>query len=111
MMSCQVDDLLIVGRRCNVIAVFKESKKKVDVTYTEVTGSTTYLGRRLEVRRDEVIFGVDPKYVQNILTEMGLTDLKGERVEVGKDYGRGRRGDGRDGPGRVQKHGWATYVD
>ena len=77
MVCCHADDLLVVGRRSHVIGLFEELKKKVDVTYAEVTGNTTYLGRRLEVRRDEVIFGVDPKYVQNIMDEMGLKDLKG----------------------------------
>ncbi len=43
--------------------------------YAEVTGSTTYLGRRLEVRRDKVIFGVGPKHVQKILKQIGLKDL------------------------------------
>ncbi len=47
------------------------------MTYAEAAGSTTYLGRRLEVRCDEVIFGVDPKYAQNVLSEMVLKDLKG----------------------------------
>ena len=60
-----------------MIEIFKELKKKIHVTYAEVTGSTTYLGRRLEIRKDEVIFGVDPKYVENILEEIGLRDLKG----------------------------------
>ena len=57
--------------------IFEELLRKVDVTYKEVTGSTTYLGRRLEIKDDEVIFGVEPKYVDNILEELGLRDLKG----------------------------------
>ncbi len=44
----------------------------VDVSCAEVKGITTYLGRRLEVRSDEAIVGVDPKYAQNIIEEMGL---------------------------------------
>ena len=60
-----------------MIAIFEDLKKKVDVTYAEVTGRTTHLGRRLEAQHDEVIFGVDPKYVQSIMDEMGLKDLKG----------------------------------
>ena len=57
--------------------IFEELMRKVDVTYKEVTGSTTYLGRRLEIKDDKVIFGVEPKYVDNILEELGLCDLKG----------------------------------
>ncbi len=60
-----------------MIAIFEKLKKKVEVICAEVTGSTTNLGRRLEVRRDEVISGVDPKYTQNIWKEMRFKDLKG----------------------------------
>ena len=60
MMRCHVDDLLVVGRRSHEKGLFEELKK-VGVTYAEVTGSTAHLGRRIEVRRDEMIFGVDPK--------------------------------------------------
>ena len=63
MLCCHVDDLLVAGRRDDVKEIFEELKRKVDVTYKEVTGSTTYLGRRLEIKDDEVIFGVEPKYV------------------------------------------------
>ncbi len=41
--------------------IFEELKKKVAMTYAEATGNTTYLGKRLEVKDDEVIFGVEPK--------------------------------------------------
>ncbi len=44
MMRCHVDDLLVVGRRRKVAEIFEELKRQVDVTYAEVTGSTTYLG-------------------------------------------------------------------
>ncbi len=37
MMWCQVDDLLAVGRQRHVIGIFKELKKKSDVTYAGVT--------------------------------------------------------------------------
>jgi hypothetical protein len=48
------------------------------VTYAQVKGSTTYLGRRFAVCSDEVMFGVDLKYAQNITEDgMGLKDLKG----------------------------------
>ena len=77
MMCCHVDDLLIAGRRSHVEEIFAELKHRVDVTYAEVEGSTTYLGRRLEVKKDEIIFGVEPKYVDNILQELRLRDLKG----------------------------------
>ncbi len=40
------------------------------------------------MRHDEVIFGVDPKYVQNFVDEMRLKDLKGvteQKWEKAKD--------------------------
>ncbi len=77
MMCCNADGLLIVGRRSHVIELFEQLKKQADLIYAEVTGNTTYLGRRFEVRHDEVIVGVGPKYVQSILDEMGLKDLIG----------------------------------
>ena len=39
--------------------------------------NTTYLGRKLEVKDNEIVFGVDGKYVDHILTESGMSDLKG----------------------------------
>jgi hypothetical protein len=88
MMCCHVDDLLVVGRPHKVAEVFQELKRQVDVTYAEVTASTTYLVRRLEMRKDEVIFGIDAKHMENILDEIGLKALKvGQRAEVGEGQG------------------------
>ncbi len=77
MMRCHVDGLLVAGRRSHVEEIFAELKRRVDVTYADAKNSTTYLGRRLEVKKDEIIFGVEPKYVDNILQELRLRDLKG----------------------------------
>ena len=77
MLCCPVDDLLVVGRQNLVEEFFGELEKKIDITYKEVKGNTSYLGRRLEMRENEVIFGVDPKYVDSILEDAGLKDLKG----------------------------------
>mgnify|MGYP003929433127 CR=1 FL=1 len=76
---CHVDDLLVIGEDAYVAEFFRELKMEVDVTCKEVqlNESTTYLGRRLERRENEVIFGVDTKYVQNILRDNGMGDLKG----------------------------------
>ena len=47
------------------------------ITYKEVQGATKYLGRHLEKQTDGYIFGVVPTYVDNILEENGIKDLKG----------------------------------
>ncbi len=76
MLCCHVDDPLVAGRRGDVKEIFEELKRKVDDTHKEGTRSTKYLGGRLEIKDDGVIFGGEPKYVGNILEEIGLRDLK-----------------------------------
>ncbi len=84
MLRCHIDDLLVAGRRGDVKEIFEELKRKVDVTYKEVTGSTTHVGRRHEIKDDEVIFSVGPKYVDNILEEIGLRALRGPPSSSGR---------------------------
>ena len=79
MVCCHVDDLLVVGDDTDVKSFFAELETKVEVTYKAVNdlSNTTYLGRKLEVRGNEIVFGVDVKYVDNILADNGMSDLKG----------------------------------
>ena len=73
MLCCHVDDLLVAGRRDDVKEIFEELKRKVDATYKEVTGSTTYLGRRLEIKDDEVIcYPPSSALGQNMAPRSGL---------------------------------------
>ena len=72
-----VDDLLVVGPRADVEQVFKELGQNLNLTYGKVKEKATYLGRRLEMKLGEIVFGVDSKYVDGILEDNGLQDLKG----------------------------------
>ena len=80
MVCCHVDDLLVVGDDTDVKSFFAELETKVEVTYKAVNdlSNTTYLGRKLEVRGNEIVFGVDVKYVDNILADNGMSDVKSD---------------------------------
>ena len=54
-LTCRVDDLLVVGRKPAVESFFKDLPKKLEIKYGEVgTSPTEYLGRATSEDRDRI---------------------------------------------------------
>ena len=80
-LNVHVDDLLIVGQKKVVEELLKELGTHVELKFGEVKDKPIlHLGRTLRKTKSGFEFGISPKYIENMVNEMGWNGMKGSTV-------------------------------